>query len=535
MDRHTAAHGTWACIAVALAVGCGGGSQAAEVGVGASAPPEPLPPLEVRQTKAYRGPDGLRVEVIDLAGDEALVRASGVDSELAGMVLRYKRVEDGRWYRYRTDYHGRSLSILVRQQLPSGEMRWKSYIPDASRDGFDIEYDEAASATVAVDELHRAHVEQQLSGAIEALARFDRAAEQAGEEQSIARDVAHTERECGKSVPLQVEWSTVTDEQLLSKSISGYCGSLLSGLRNLCRTETGKQFVKQSVKGGRCSLDGDAALSFQQGELRWSISFESVNLDQKARDALLAFQPAGVDSTLGAQILREKTSVCSDDKGEHVVLVGPRDAAHKGLAYGDGSKFFLVPSPPMLSDGWFFDPRQRDDKRNDNFRGLDLRVFSYVEPNTDKGVCKLVCGTRQTELKLLSGDKKESMLRGARYEPSPHGRQPYALARDKRGNYYYVDRGATEETAKDFRLYRGKRGRLKPLAMKDVVSDSEGEIFASESGRLRLLVGRENAQWIKKGRSQDLMLLPLADNWGLIYNELGVYLGKRLGVPCDDF
>ena len=217
-----------------------------------------------------------------------------------------------------------------------------------------------------------------------------------------------------------------------------------------------------------------------------------------------------------------------------MVLVGPREAAHGGLATGDGKRFFKVPSPRMLSEGWFFEPRQRDDSRNPNFRGYDMRVFSRVEADAEKKSCTLVCGKQETALQLLQGEEKDALLSAAQYEPSPHGREPYALARDKRGNYYYVDRGATEETAKDFHLYRGKRGRLKRLPMKDVVSDSEGEIFASESGHLRLVVGREGAEWVTKKRKRDLLLLPLKDNWGLIYNELGVYLGKRLGTPCDD-
>jgi len=66
-----------------------------------------------------------------------------------------------------------------------------------------------------------------------------------------------------------------------------------------------------------------------------------------------------------------------------------------------------------------------------------------------------------------------------------------------------------------------------------VVSDSEGEIFASTSGKLRLVVGKQSAQWIAGGTA-NLLLLPLNENYGLIYNELGVYLKEKLGVPCDD-
>jgi hypothetical protein len=79
---------------------------------------------------------------------------------------------------------------------------------------------------------------------------------------------------------------------------------------------------------------------------------------------------------------------------------------------------------------------------------------------------------------------RAKLLASASYAESPMQREPYALARDKAGTYYFVDHGITEASAREFRLYRGPRGKLKPLAMKDVVSDPEGEISASTSGKL---------------------------------------------------
>jgi hypothetical protein len=37
-----------------------------------------------------------------------------------------------------------------------------------------------------------------------------------------------------------------------------------------------------------------------------------------------------------------------------------------------------------------------------------------------------------------------------------------------------------------------------------------------------------------KNRKQELLWLPVEKNLALIYNELGCYLGVRLGLPCDD-
>ena len=477
----------------------------------------------------------MSVEAVDLTDGGALVRAKGVDSEAAGKVVRCERVEDGPYLYYRARFHGREWNVLVRKAAAGGSPAWTAYLPGASQSGFPLTYEGDASARVDSSALYAAHSEQTDRGELEALSRFDRPSEEASEQAELDKRAERTAKECQAQISALVEWATVSDQQLMEKSVSGYCDSILSGLRNVCRFAAGRAFVKSHVTRAVCRFDGEAELALAGKQLRWSISFDTVNLSEKSREALLATQAPGSAWALGEEIEIEKTAACANEKGEHVVLVGPRDGRFGGLAYGDGSRFFRIATPSMLGDGWFFDPRQRNEKHNQSFRGHDLRVYSYVEPDVDKGSCKLVCGTRTTELTLLDPKAKAELLQKATFEKSPHGRRPYALARDKQAIYYYVDTGDTPQTQKDFQLYRGKRGRLKPLSMRDVVSDSEGEVFESEGGKLRLLLGHDQAEWVSKGKSRRLLRLPVQDNYGLIYNELGVYLGERLGVPCDDF
>lgn len=484
---------------------------------------------EVQQARWLAGPDGMHVELLDFADDSALVRVLGVDSELTGKVLAYERGLNGERLEYRTKWHGDDQYTVAKER----DGRWRAYVP-GFRDGFDLTYDEAKSRAVDATVLQREHQAQKKSGQLDALQRFDRAAAQKHSEDELAAEVARTQQQCGKAPPVSIVWSSVSDQQLLDKSVSGYCASLLSALNHLCDTQAGKRFVSEKLESAQCKLDGDNSLKLEAGKLHWSINFDITNADQAAYATLLALTPEGSALTLRQQIEREQTAVCADANQTHVVLVGPREAPHRGLAYGDGKQFWWVRAPESMSAGWFFDPRQRNDKHNGDFRGLDLRLFSYVEPDPKTRSCKLTCGTRETALKLLEGESKTAVLDAARYQPSPHQREPYALARDKAGVYYFVDRGVSEAGARDFRLYRGPRGKLKPLLMKDVVADSEGEIFASSSGKLRLVLGKQTAQWIAGGTA-NLLVLPLSENYGLIYNELGVYLREKLGVPCDDF
>jgi hypothetical protein len=486
------------------------------------------PLRDVQQARYFAGPDGMHLEVLDFADGSALVQVLGVASELSGKVLAYQRVQNGDRLEYRSKWHGRDLYALV-QERDGG---WVAYVPGAQR-AFPLTYAEDKTSSVDATVLQRTHQAEQKSGELAALQRFDRAAEQRAAEAELQLASERTGAQCGKPVPVAVRWGSVSDEQLLEKSVSGYCESVLSALNHLCDGEAGKRFVKQHVAAADCALDGDNRLSLSGQTLLWSINFEISNADQQAYAALLALKPSGAAHTLEQQLLAERSAVCTDADQKHVIIVGPREAAHHGMAYGDGKQFVYVRTPEQLGDGWFFDPRQRNDKNNDSFRGLDLRLFSHVDPDPQTGLCKLTCGARETSLVLLQGPAKEALLDGASYAQSANTREPYALARDKAGTYYFVDRGATEETARDFHLYRGPRGKLRALPMKDVVSDSEGEIFASTSGKLRLVLGKQSAQWIA-GSTATLLLLPLSDNYGLIYNELGVYLSQKLGVPCDD-
>lgn len=520
-------------------VACGGGASEQRPPESAVQAVTPMP--EVASTRSLSGPDGLRIEAVDFADGTALLAVSGAESDLAGNVLRYKRLQEGKGLRYQTQWTGRDWNVLVRREDSYRQrVRWLAYLPGLGETS--LEYDEKASPTVDAAAMYATHMSQTQSGALEALQRFDRKAEEARHNTDLTKAAQRTGEACGTSLSVAIEWSTISDEQLLKMSPSGYCDSALSGLRSACNHPSGKAAVAKYVKSIRCLVDlpqeaEAGVMSLLDGALNWQIHFKLANLDSAAFEAFKSLTPAGAPRSIGSAITRDKTTVCADAGNGHVVVMGPREQAHGGMAYGAGETLYRVPQLRGLSGGWFLDPRHRNDKHNSNFRGYDLRFYSYVEADSDDSAapCKVQCGTRTMELARVTGDAKHAVLDAAKYQDSPHNRAPYALARDRGGVYYYVDHGATQATEKDFRIYRGKRGRLRKQPMRDVVSDSEGEIFATRNGKLRLLVGRDNAEWVTRGGARKLKRLPLQENLGLIYNELGVYFGERLYTPCDDF
>jgi hypothetical protein len=205
------------------------------------------------------------------------------------------------------------------------------------------------------------------------------------------------------------------------------------------------------------------------------------------------------------------------------------------LFYGDGHKMYQLPREHrLLPPGWFLEPRAYNKQNNDNLRGFDLRVYSHVDFNAEKRTCSVTCGDRTTQLKVLDADEALAVVTKSDFYGSARTRQPYALARDAAAVYYYVDRGTTPPTEKSFRLFRGAKGAMKQLKMTNVVSDSEGDIFATKTGSLRLILDKKQSSWVEGKRATTLTPVPVEQNWGMIYNDLGVYTGIRLGTPCDD-
>ena len=255
--------------------------------------------------------------------------------------------------------------------------------------------------------------------------------------------------------------------------------------------------------------------------------------------------PWGKAANLGERMTLEKTAVCTDGKN-HYVVVAPSEKQSTQLFYGDGKTFYRVPLPPwVLTGDSFFEPRFFAKTKNPSFRGLDMRLFASVDYDAEKKTCSVSCGERTTRLDLVDGEARQRLLAAASYQPSPQKRAAHRLARDDSGRYFYVDRGNTADTEKSFRLFVGPKGRMKLQKMTNVVADSEGEIFATKSGSLRYVSDRNMPPlWIEKGKKKTLNAVPIegtgqdgepVNNYQLIYNELGVYLGERLGNPCDDF
>ena len=148
----------------------------------------------------------------------------------------------------------------------------------------------------------------------------------------------------------------------------------------------------------------------------------------------------------------------------------------------------------------------------------------------------LRCGPSRTPLPAVGDDERNLLLKTARFHRPRLRQVPYALARDRRGEYYYLDRLTGSRGAEGFRLFVGRVGKARPAPLTWVVSDSEGDVFATRRGELRISTaasGERTFEWRRGSRRELLLPVPPAQNSYLIYKELGVYENQALGSPCD--
>jgi hypothetical protein len=238
---------------------------------------------------------------------------------------------------------------------------------------------------------------------------------------------------------------------------------------------------------------------------------------------------AGSEDAVDVSAYRDRLTVLTDGKGHYVALLpftlsdGP-DTGY--MFYGDGKTFWA----------------QR--RRGGGREGNESFSTTFWEPRANAGYQSALsyrdkkwtvqCEERVTELKPLERDEAKQVVEGAQFRATRWKRRAYALARDNAGTYYYVDRAREPEGNKDFRVFRGPKGAVKPLKMVNVVSDSEGDIFITNAGKLRLVLSRNEHAWLQGKKTVKLTPVPVENNAVMIYSELGVYAGERLGTPCDD-
>lgn len=229
--------------------------------------------------------------------------------------------------------------------------------------------------------------------------------------------------------------------------------------------------------------------------------------------------------------LRDKLEVLVDAAGGTYVLYAPRTSEYR-VWYGPGAILYEQVSQGRSANGdaWSVNTWAP--------RIPDFRPAS-IDRRADGTYRKSCRDLDEAELTLLTGAKADAALARVTLKTALLVRRPHVLARDDSGVYYYVDRLAASLGGKGFRVFVGRKGAMKRMALSDVASDSAGDVFSTRTGSLRLATNSNDgtarplvATWIRGERRSELITLDVHVNSPLIFTDLGIY--KQLGTLCDN-
>src|SRR5262245_61623707 len=215
--------------------------------------------------------------------------------------------------------------------------------------------------------------------------------------------------------------------------------------------------------------------------------------DAKAKDAKEEAAPAApaADDLVDISAAKAKMKAATDGKG-HYMIWAPfyGDSRFDGMVFwGDGKDMWNQRQIGFGAEGdikfdlSFWEPRVKERWK----ASFDFQDKKY----------SVTCDDRKTELTLVSAADTQKLIEGAKFHKPRWKHRAYSLARDTKGTYYYVDRQREPEESKIFRIYSDERENMKELKMKNIVSDSEGDIFYTKKGELRLVLDKSEQTWAK--------------------------------------
>ncbi|WP_328189803.1 hypothetical protein [Marinobacter sp. OP 3.4] len=189
----------------------------------------------------------LEAAVVHTADDsQALVKLSGVNHPLDGVVMLAEieeREDSSRAYRAEVD--GKMRSLVVYASSYWAPTDYTAYVP-GQQEPYAVKADEERSAQINLDELMAQYEQQKNEGVQAELARFDRGKALQRQQSALQAIDESASKVCGSPVTTRVDWEALTNEQLNSLSISGYCGQVAAEMEYLCLSDDGfKERVRE--------------------------------------------------------------------------------------------------------------------------------------------------------------------------------------------------------------------------------------------------------------------------------------------------
>jgi hypothetical protein len=249
----------------------------------AAAPARAESPVE--PGKVFVGGEGVSVAVVPLkprADKKVLVRVTGSGTVFDDKVILHKLEDaDSRRINYETTYHGRDWMTL------SARDGAYSLAAPGRRDGGTLKFDEAKSKALNADDLYKAHQKQQADGTLQALAAFNRKEETARQEKQIGESIDSFIKRCGYKLPVKINWTSISDDDIKELSLASYCGEPLDAMGRLCEDSAeAKKTIGTAIKSFSCTMGPAMQLDLQGTTLNWTTSRSGRNMGEFARKYL---------------------------------------------------------------------------------------------------------------------------------------------------------------------------------------------------------------------------------------------------------
>jgi hypothetical protein len=220
-----------------------------------------------------------------------------------------------------------------------------------------------------------------------------------------------------------------------------------------------------------------------------------------------------------------------DGRNHYVALVPYKSEA---LFYGDGKTFYQQRVFSSSSD-------KGESKESRSFWAPTSPPRAAGDISTADGKWTIQCADRKTPMAVVNEAETRKLLAKAVFKKPFWKRAGAALGRDDDGVYYFVDKIRDDRSRSEqwedphpptgFRLFVGRKGKLKAQTIIDTAIDSKGMVLTMKKSSLSVDESNKRMVLSKGSKREELIYLGVEDNMLLVYRDLGIY--GKLGVPCD--
>lgn len=208
-------------------------------------------------------------------GKQALVQVRGINHPLDEVVFLTDVRELGNEQRdYGIRLDGRDYNLLNKRRAWSGES-YQLNLPNTQ--GFELSYNEDKTKALKPKDLLAIYQKQEKDGLQARLAAFDRKQRVADYSTRLQEIDGEASKACATPLSTKVDWSAMSDEQLIGISVPSFCGEVVNQMAYLCGRDDRYKAEAKTLKGVDCSFGEALKLHEKDGQLQFTTHKDEPN------------------------------------------------------------------------------------------------------------------------------------------------------------------------------------------------------------------------------------------------------------------